>query len=109
MNDLAAKNPAKLKELQELFMTEAVKYNVLPIDDRLIERLNAKLVGRPDLMGDRMSLTLYAGHDRDVGERLHQREEPLGDHHRRPGGPEGRRQRRHPLPRAAASAAGAST
>ena len=60
-NDLAAQNPAKLKELQDLFMKEAVKYNVLPIDDRSIERLNAKLAGRPDLMGDRTSLTLYAG------------------------------------------------
>ncbi|HTP26264.1 MAG TPA: arylsulfatase [Anaeromyxobacteraceae bacterium] len=60
-NDLAAQNPDKLKELQDLFMTEAVKYNVLPIDDRVFERLNAKLVGRPDLMGDRMSLTLHAG------------------------------------------------
>jgi arylsulfatase A-like enzyme len=60
-NDLAAQNPAKLKELQDLFMTEAVKYNVLPIDDRFIERINAKLAGRPDLMGDRMSLTLHAG------------------------------------------------
>jgi arylsulfatase len=61
VNDLAAKNPAKLKELQELFLTEAVKYNVLPIDDRTVERLDAKLVGRPDLMGDRMSLTLRSG------------------------------------------------
>jgi arylsulfatase len=60
-NDLSAQNPAKLKELQDLFMKEAVKYRVLPIDDRGIERLNAKLVGRPDLMGDRMSLTLHAG------------------------------------------------
>ena len=60
-NDLAAQNPAKLKELQDLFMKEAVKYNVLPIDDRSIERLNPKLAGRPDLMGDRTSLTLYAG------------------------------------------------
>ncbi len=59
--DLSAQNPAKLKELQDLFMKEAVKYNVLPIDDRSIERLNAKLAGRPDLMGDRTSLTLYAG------------------------------------------------
>ena len=42
-------------------MTEAVKYNVLPIDDRFIERFNAKLAGRPDLMGDRMSLTLHEG------------------------------------------------
>jgi arylsulfatase len=61
VNDLAASNPAKLKELQDLFMKEAVKYNVLPIDDRLMERLDAKLVGRPDLMGDRTSLTLYPG------------------------------------------------
>ena len=60
-NDLSARNPAKLKELQDLFMKEAVKYHVLPIDDRSIERLNAKLAGRPDLMGDRMSLTLYPG------------------------------------------------
>jgi arylsulfatase len=60
-NDLAAENPAKLKELQDLFMKEAVKYNVLPIDDRSIERVNAKLAGRPDLMGDRTSLTLGEG------------------------------------------------
>ena len=60
-NDLAAQNPAKLKELQALFLTEAKKYRVLPIDDRSIERLNAKLAGRPDLMGDRTSLTLYEG------------------------------------------------
>jgi arylsulfatase A-like enzyme len=60
-NDLAAANPSKLKELQDLFMKEAVKYHVLPIDDRSIERLNPKLAGRPDLMGDRTSLTMYAG------------------------------------------------
>jgi len=60
-NDLAAKNPAKLKELQDVFMKEAVKYHVLPIDDRSIERMNPTLAGRPDLMGDRTSLTLHAG------------------------------------------------
>jgi arylsulfatase len=60
-NDLAAKNPAKLKELQDLFLKEAVKYRVLPIDDRLFERINASTVGRPDLMGGRTSLTLHAG------------------------------------------------
>jgi arylsulfatase A-like enzyme len=60
-NDVAAQNPAKLKELQALFMTEAQKYRVLPIDDRLLERLNAQLVGRPDLMEGRTTLTLYAG------------------------------------------------
>ena len=60
-NDLAAKNPAKLKEMQDLFMKEAVKNRALPIDDRVVERVNAKLAGRPDLMGDRTSLTLHAG------------------------------------------------
>jgi arylsulfatase len=42
-------------------MKEAVKYRVLPIDDRVLERVNAKLAGRPDLMGDRTALTLHAG------------------------------------------------
>ncbi len=60
-NDLAAKYPDKLKEMQDLFMTEAVKYRVLPIDDRIQERMNAAVAGRPDLMGDRTSLTVYEG------------------------------------------------
>jgi arylsulfatase A-like enzyme len=60
-NDLAAANPAKLKEMQDLFMKEAVKYRVLPIDDRTVERADAKLAGRPDVMGDRTSLTLHEG------------------------------------------------
>ncbi len=60
-HDLAAQNPAKLKELQDRFIQEAIKYRVLPIDDRSIERLNAKLAGRPDLMAGRTSLTVYPG------------------------------------------------
>jgi Sulfatase len=60
-NDLAAKNPEKLKELQELFLKEAIKNQVLPLDDRSLERLNAALVGRPDLMAGRTSLTVYEG------------------------------------------------
>jgi arylsulfatase A-like enzyme len=60
-NDLAAKNPEKLKELQDLFLKEAVKYNVLPLDDRLTERFVAAMVGRPDLMAGRTSLTVYDG------------------------------------------------
>ena len=59
--DLAAKNPEKLKELQDLFLKEAAKYNVLPIDDRSIERMDPVVAGRPDLMGARTSLTLYPG------------------------------------------------
>lgn len=60
-NDVAAANPKKLKELQGIFLKEASKYRVLPIDDRLIERINAATAGRPDLMGERTSLTLSEG------------------------------------------------
>ena len=60
-NNVATQNPAKLKELQELFMSEAEKYHVLPIDDRLLERTNAELMGRPTVMGDRTSVTYGEG------------------------------------------------
>jgi len=60
-NNLAVKNPVKLKELQDLFLKEAVKYRVLPLDDRTLERFNAALAGRPDLMAGRTSLTVYEG------------------------------------------------
>jgi arylsulfatase len=59
--DLAAKHPEKLKELQALFLKEAVKYHVLPLDDRVNERLDSSLAGRPDLMQGRKSLSVYAG------------------------------------------------
>jgi arylsulfatase len=59
--NLAAEQPQKLKELQAIFMKEAEKYHVLPIDDRTIERTNPALAGRPDLLGGRTSLTLYEG------------------------------------------------
>ena len=42
-------------------MEEAVKYRVLPIDDRLLERINAATAGRPDLMEGRTTLTVYEG------------------------------------------------
>ncbi len=60
-NDLAAQNPAKLKEMQALFITEAEKNYVLPLDDRLLVRMNAATAGRPDLMGGRTSLSLFNG------------------------------------------------
>ncbi len=59
--NLAGEQPEKLRELQALFMKEAEKYHVLPIDDRTVERVNPAIAGRPDLLGDRMSLTLYDG------------------------------------------------
>jgi len=60
-NDLASKNPDKLKDMQALFMKEAETYHVLPLDDRLLERTNAELMGRPTVLGDRNSLTLGEG------------------------------------------------
>jgi arylsulfatase len=59
--NLAKKEPEKLEELQALFMVEAEKYHVLPIDDRTVERVNPALAGRPDLLAGRKSLTLYDG------------------------------------------------
>jgi len=49
-NDLSKKMPEKLHELQRLWLIEAVKYNVLPLDDRQIERINSDLAGRPVLV-----------------------------------------------------------
>ncbi len=60
-NDLAAEYPEKLEDLKELFEEEAVSNNVYPLDDRVYERFNAAIAGRPDLMGDRTSLTLAQG------------------------------------------------
>lgn len=42
-NDLAAKNPEKLKELQGKFVAEARKYGVFPLDPRFSERMDPKL------------------------------------------------------------------
>jgi arylsulfatase A-like enzyme len=60
-DDLAAKNPEKLKELQDLFMQEAERNHVLPIDDRRSERFNPAIAGRPDLLGGRTTMTVFDG------------------------------------------------
>jgi arylsulfatase len=49
-NDLAAEMPDKLRELQRLWLIEATKYNVLPLDDRMAARANADIAGRPQLI-----------------------------------------------------------
>ena len=55
--DLAKEQPDKLHELQRLWLIEATKYNVLPLDDRLIERAQPDTAGRPQLVqGDRQLL-----------------------------------------------------
>ncbi len=59
-HDLAAENPQKLAELQRLWLIEAVKYNVVPLDDRSVERFDADIAGRPKLItGD--TQTLFSG------------------------------------------------
>jgi arylsulfatase len=58
-NDLSAKYPDKLKELQDDFWVEAQKYNVFPLDDRFAERLDPSL--RPSLIAGRTDFTYYPG------------------------------------------------
>ncbi len=57
VNDLSKEIPGKLHELQRLWLIEAVKHNVLPLDDRTIERFNPELAGRPEYVkGDKQTL-----------------------------------------------------
>jgi arylsulfatase A-like enzyme len=59
-HDLAKEMPEKLHELQRLWLIEATKYNVLPLDDRRVERFNADLAGRPQLVKGNSQL-LFSG------------------------------------------------
>ncbi len=58
--DLAGEMPEKLQELQRLFMIEAARYQVLPLDDRRVERFNSDLAGRPLLVSGKSQL-LFGG------------------------------------------------
>jgi Sulfatase len=59
-HNLASEQPDKLAELQRLFLLEAGRYNVFPLDDRRVERLNPDLAGRPQLIRGRSQL-LFRG------------------------------------------------
>jgi arylsulfatase A-like enzyme len=59
-HDLSKQMPEKLHELQRQFLIEAVKYNVIPLDDRGIERANPDIAGRPTLIKGNSQL-LFAG------------------------------------------------
>ena len=61
-NDLAAKNPDKLKELQTLFMAEAQKYQVLPLDNSILPRL---LTPRPSAVAGKTEFT-YKGENPNI-------------------------------------------
>jgi arylsulfatase A-like enzyme len=49
-HDLSKENPERLHELQRLWLIEATKYNVIPLDDRTAERVNPEIAGRPQLI-----------------------------------------------------------
>ena len=55
-NDLARQMPEKLKELQRQWLIEAARYKVLPLDDRLFEKMNPDLAGRPVLIKGKTQL-----------------------------------------------------
>ena len=59
--NLAAKHPEKLKELEAIFWKEAEKNKALPLDWRTIERLNSELQGRPSLAGKRNQYVYFPG------------------------------------------------
>jgi arylsulfatase len=59
-HDLAAEMPDKLAELQQAWLDEARKYNVLPLDDRRVERFDAGMAGRPQLVKGNSQL-LFGG------------------------------------------------
>jgi arylsulfatase len=57
--DLAAREPQRLRQLQDQWWAEAAKYNVLPLDGRKTVRLSAELQGRPSPTAGRTSFTYY--------------------------------------------------
>jgi arylsulfatase len=59
-NDLSKQMPGKLHELQRLWLIEATRYNVLPIDDRMMEKFNPDTAGRPVLIKGKTQL-LFGG------------------------------------------------
>jgi arylsulfatase A-like enzyme len=61
-NDLAASNPDKLKELQALFLTEAAKYQVLPLDNSILPRI---VTPRPSAVAGRTDFT-YTGENAGI-------------------------------------------
>jgi arylsulfatase A-like enzyme len=59
-NNLAKQMPEKLAQLQRLWLIEATRYNVLPLDDRMAERMNSDLAGRPVLIKGKTQI-LFGG------------------------------------------------
>ena len=92
-HDLAAEHPEMLAKLQRLWLIEATKYNVLPIDDRGAERLEPG-AGRTADPDPRELAAVLPRHGTAVGEQRGQHQEQVVLRHRRGRGP------RRPAPRA---------
>ncbi|MCO5197060.1 MAG: arylsulfatase [Anaerolineae bacterium] len=67
-HNIAGENPKMLEDLQRQFLIECIKYNVLPLDDRRVERFNSDLAGRPTLIQGTSQL-LFSGMGR-LGENV---------------------------------------
>lgn len=67
-HDLAAEQPERLRELQQLFLIEAAKHQVFPLDNRVTERENPALAGRLELLAGRTSVTYRGGMTRFMEE-----------------------------------------
>ena len=92
-HDLAKEHPDKLHELQRLWLIEAVKYNVLPLDDRFVERGLPETAGRPTLDQGRAAAAVrrHGAADRELG--AQPEEQVVLDHRRGRPCPSGRRGR----------------
>jgi arylsulfatase len=58
--DLSKEHPQRLHELQRLWLIEATRYKVLPLDDRMMEKMNPDTAGRPVLIKGKTQL-LFGG------------------------------------------------
>ena len=79
--DLSAEQPERLHELQRLFLIEAARYNVLPLDDRRFERFNADIAGRPAARQGQVA-TVVRGHGPAVRELGPRHQEQVARRHR---------------------------
>ena len=86
--NLATEHPEMLAKLQRLWLIEATKYNVLPLDDRGAERLEPTLAGRPTLI-QREFPAVLPRHGSALGEQRGQHQEQVVLRHRRRRGPRG--------------------
>ena len=96
-HNLVAEQPDMLAKLQRLWLIEATKYNVLPMDDRTSERARA-VDGRPPDAHPRQLAAVLPRHGTAVGEQRRQHQEQVVLGHRRGRRPRRRRQRRDHRP-----------